>query len=126
MLSLFHEWINRCQQLCSLPTPLVLHSTSPCLNNMSVGTDCTPYRFAVTPYLSTSTLIMRILSPSTSFTCSKMGCIILHYAFSVSSASSSPYFGEIPYLLGLGLLSSTQTTKMMISSTKFMINAKMW
>ena len=23
--------------------PLVLHSTSPCLNNMSVGTDCMPY-----------------------------------------------------------------------------------
>lgn len=24
-------------------TPLVLHSTSPCLNSMSVGTDCMPY-----------------------------------------------------------------------------------
>ena len=62
--------------LCT--TPLVLHSTSPCLNSMSVGTDCMPYSFAVTPYLSTSTLMRRILSPNTSFTCSKMGCIILH------------------------------------------------
>ena len=59
-------------------TPLVLHSTSPCLNSISVGTDCMPYWLAVTPYLSTSTLMMRILSPNTSFTCSKMGCIILH------------------------------------------------
>ena len=70
-------------------TPLVLHSTSPCLNNMSVGTDCMPYRLAVTPYLSTSTLMMRILSPNTAFTCSKMGCIILHGWHHVAKKSTN-------------------------------------
>ena len=73
--------------LCT--TPLVLHSTSPCLNSMSVGTDCMPYCLAVTPYLSTSTLMMRILSPSTSFTCSKMGCIILHGWHHVAKKSTN-------------------------------------
>ena len=73
--------------LCTMP--LVLHSTSPCLNNMSVGTDCMPYWFAVTPYLSTSTLMMRILSPSTAFTCSKMGCIILHGWHHVAKKSTN-------------------------------------
>ena len=38
-------------------------------------TDWMRYWLAVTPYLSTSTLMIRMRSPNTLFTCSRMGCI---------------------------------------------------
>ena len=53
-------------------TSLVRHNTSPLRKSMSVGTDWMRYWLAVTPYLSTSTLMIRMRSPNTLFTCSRM------------------------------------------------------
>ena len=76
-------------------TPLVRHKTSPLRKSISVGTDWMRYWLAVAPYLSTSTLMMRIRLPSTFFTCSRIGCIILqgwHHVAKKSTKTSWPPF----------------------------------
>ena len=76
-------------------TPLVRHNTSPFLKSISVGTDWMRYWLAVTPYLSTSTLMIRMRSPNTLFTCSRMGCIALqgwHHVAKKSTRTSWPLF----------------------------------
>ena len=76
-------------------TPLVRHNTSPFRKSISVGTDCMRYWLAVTPYLSTSTLMIRMRSPNTLFTCSRMGCIALqgwHQVAKKSTRTSWPLF----------------------------------
>ena len=53
------------------------------------------YWLAVTPYLSTSTLMIRMRSPNTLFTCSRMGCIALqgwHHVAKKSTRTSWPLF----------------------------------
>ena len=76
-------------------TPLVRHNTSPFRKSISVGTDWMRYWLAVTPYLSTSTLMIRMRSPNTLFTCSRMGCIALqgwHHVAKKSTRTSWPLF----------------------------------
>ena len=76
-------------------TPLVRHNTSPFRKSISVGTDWMRYWLAVTPYLSTSTLMIRMRSPNTLFTCSRMGCIVLqgwHHVAKKSTRTSWPLF----------------------------------
>ena len=76
-------------------TPLVRHKTSPLRKSISVGTDWMRYWLAVTPYLSTSTLMIRMRLPNTFFTCSRMGCIILqgwHHVAKKSTKTSWPPF----------------------------------
>ena len=76
-------------------TPLVRHNTSPLRKSISVGTDWMRYWLAVTPYLSTSTLMIRMRSPNTLFTCSRMGCIALqgwHHVAKKSTKTSWPLF----------------------------------
>ena len=76
-------------------TPLVRHNTSPFRKSIRVGTDWMRYWLAVTPYLSTSTLMIRMRSPNTLFTCSRMGCIALqgwHHVAKKSTRTSWPLF----------------------------------
>ena len=76
-------------------TPLVRHNTSPFRKSISVGTDWMRYWLAVTPYLSTSTLMIRMRSPNTLFTCSRIGCIALqgwHHVAKKSTRTSWQLF----------------------------------
>ena len=69
--------------------PLFLQSDCPLRNNISVGTDWILYWPAGTPCLSTSILMMRMLSPNASFSCSRIGCIILQGWHHVAKKSTN-------------------------------------
>ena len=85
-------------------TPLVRHNTSPLRKSISVGTDWMRNWLAVTPYLSTSTLMIRMRSPNTLFTCSKMGCIVLHGWHHVAKKSTKTSWLLFITLLNLSII----------------------
>ena len=85
-------------------TPLVRHNTSPFRKSISVGTDWMRYWLAVTPYLSTSTLMIRMRSPNTLFTCSRMGCIVLHGWHHVAKKSTKTSWPLFITLLNVSII----------------------
>lgn len=74
--------------------PLWRQRTCPFLNNIRVGTACTPYSTTGSPCLSISTLIMRMRSPNCALSCSRTGCMALHGPHQVAKKSTNTSWPE--------------------------------
>src|ERR1044071_8812972 len=78
VLSTYYAYCSMiCFSWCAGTTPDCLHSISPFLKRISVGTPLTWYTPATCGFLSTSIFTMVALSPSAFFTSDNMGAIIL-------------------------------------------------
>ena len=111
-----------------LIAPLCLHTTSPFLKSIKVGTDWMRYCCERASFLSTSSFRILILSPSSSFSCSNTGCIILHGPHHVAKKSTNVGCSlfiisvNLSILLFLSLFSSAKIVSNMQSDKLFFLS----
>lgn len=87
--------------------PLWRQRTFPFLNNIRVGTACTPYSTAGSPCLSISTLMMRRRSPTCALSCSRTGCMALHGPHQVAKKSTNTSWPERITVLNVSIIIKT-------------------